>query len=118
MEWQDCGFQQPGSFHYPLSYEQEMIDDVPVSAILSWRGDVEQAGGPGDVHVEWPMGDEQVFEPVPELLPGDSESCVAMEYHQKRNALFAGPRAMGWTLETQSGERKREDKRQLRSHFF
>lgn len=126
---QEYGFWQPGSLGYSPSVEQAMIDNAPEAEILSWddgvpmnqRGLVEsiairdsrQTNGQS---IDWPQ-DEQIFEPAPNLIPGDSASCVALEYEQERNETYAGPRPEGWNVTAQDRKPEPANNKQLMSHF-
>ena len=129
LEYQEADFWQPGSLNYSISAEQRMIDSVPAEEIYSWDDGVSfHVGGlvpavalrnaqvRGQCAVEWPS-DDQVFEPIEELEPGDSGSCVALEYEQARNARFAGPRPQGWAVSEEEHQLEPQRHRHVLSHF-
>ncbi|KAK6386488.1 hypothetical protein LTR65_008961 [Meristemomyces frigidus] len=97
---QSRDFYQPGSFVYPASFEQEMIDAAPTDGIYQWgEGLPSDAVDFASEHaISESSYTEGVLENVGDVQPGDSVSCAAMdERDRKRLDAFGTGKPEAWS---------------------
>lgn len=99
-------FYQPGTFAYPLSFENEMIAQAPRAVIFRWGGFL--PSDPRDFAAADQASDsQQVVEEALELQPGDSSSCAAMDQRDRQRLETFGtgrPDTWGGTDHTRKPE--------------
>ncbi|KAK3717398.1 hypothetical protein LTR37_005787 [Vermiconidia calcicola] len=133
LSWQDQDFPAVESPHYPLSWEQEAIDEAPREAIQRWadglpenekelggsRGVFDPDHNParyaGDHIIEWPADMDIAVDR--DVEPWDSFSCHAINFHETthrihRMAALQLPEPPSWTWS--EGAHHRDESNNLR----